>query len=110
MRTITPYVFVVIAVLTSINLETTLTNVRIMIHNELDRESNIGYTGGNSTVLLFLLHGPVQSNQAIFEQSRILNETAPGEIISLIMLMWYTSPYYILRSTRTLTFILYLQI
>ncbi|XP_026319917.1 uncharacterized protein LOC113230276 [Hyposmocoma kahamanoa] len=65
------------AMMTSINLETTLTNVRIMMHNELDHERTSNYVGGNSTVLLFLLHGQVQSSQQTFEQARILNETVP---------------------------------
>lgn len=74
----------------SINLETTLNNVRIMMHNELNRESTINYVGGNSTVLLFLLHGQVQSNQATFEQARILNDTVPGKIISLSLCDTYS--------------------
>lgn len=72
-----------IAVLTSINLETTYNNVRGIMHAELDRERTIGYVGGHSTVLLFLLHGQVQTNQQTFEQARILNDTVPGKIISL---------------------------
>lgn len=67
----------------TINLEATLNNVRVMMHNELDRERAIGYVGGNSTVLLFLLNGQVQNNQQIFEQARLINDTVPGKIKSL---------------------------
>lgn len=70
---------------TAINLENTLTNIRAMMHNELDRERAIDYVGGNSSVLLFFLNGQVQTNQAMLEQSRILNETVPGEAINLIL-------------------------
>lgn len=65
--------------MTSINLETTLTNIRAMMHNELNHERNIDYVGGNSTVILFLLHGQAQSNPLAVEQAQILNDTVPGK-------------------------------
>lgn len=74
---------ILIAVMTSINLETTLNNVRVMMHNELEREKSNDYVGGNSTVLLFLLQGQVQTNQQTIEQAQILNDTVPGKIICL---------------------------
>lgn len=63
-----------------VNLETTLTNIRLMMSSELDNERTANYVGGNSTVLLFLLNSGVQSNLAAMEQARILNETVPGNI------------------------------
>lgn len=58
-----------------------------MMHNELDNERTGNYIGGNSTVLLFLLHGQVQSSQQAYEQARILNETVPGKIIRHCIIM-----------------------
>ncbi|XP_049877845.1 uncharacterized protein LOC126375043 [Pectinophora gossypiella] len=66
------------SILTSVNLETVFTNVRTMMHAQLDHERNSNYVGGNSTVLLFLLNtGNLQNNERVWEQARILNETVP---------------------------------
>ncbi|XP_045773482.1 uncharacterized protein LOC123872922 isoform X1 [Maniola jurtina] len=65
------------SMLGGVNLETTLTNIRLMMSSELDNERTANYVGGNSTVLLFLLNSGVQSNLAAMEQARILNETVP---------------------------------
>lgn len=73
-------IFLIISVLGGVNLETTLTNIRLMMSSELDNERTANYVGGNSTVLLFLLNSGVQSNLAAMEQARILNETVPGNI------------------------------
>lgn len=62
-----------------VNLETTLTNIRILMHSELENERTANYVGGNSTVLLFLLNSAVQNNLPVLEQARILNETVPGK-------------------------------
>lgn len=66
--------------LTGVNLESALTNIRIMMHSELENEKTSNYVGGNSTVLLFLLNTAVQNSQFVWEQARILNETVPGEL------------------------------
>ncbi|XP_030029400.2 uncharacterized protein LOC115446757 [Manduca sexta] len=64
--------------LTGVNLLTTLTNIRVMMQARLGDESLVNYVGGNSTVVLFLLNsGPVQNNEQVFEQARLLNETVP---------------------------------
>lgn len=61
-------------------METSLTNIRIMMHNELENERTMNYVGGNSSVLLFLLSsGNIQITQNALEQARILNETVPGK-------------------------------
>ncbi|XP_068626588.1 uncharacterized protein [Battus philenor] len=66
------------SLLTGVNLESTLTNIRIMMHNELENEKSANYVGGNATVLLFLLNsGNVQVTQGALEQIRVLNETVP---------------------------------
>ncbi|CAG4979044.1 unnamed protein product [Parnassius apollo] len=63
---------------TGVNLESTLTNIRIMMHSELENEKTTNYVGGNATVLLFLLNsGNIQNTAAVWEQARILNETVP---------------------------------
>lgn len=72
--------FRIILVLGGINLETALTNIRLLMSSELDNERIVNYVGGNSTVLLFLLNTAVQSNVAAMEQARILNETVPGNV------------------------------
>ncbi|CAH2102610.1 unnamed protein product [Euphydryas editha] len=60
-----------------VDLESTLTNIKIMMHSELENERTANYVGGNSTVLLFLLNSAVQTNTLVHEQARILNETVP---------------------------------
>ncbi|XP_050347728.1 uncharacterized protein LOC126771723 [Nymphalis io] len=65
------------SILTGVNLETALTNIRIMMQSELENERTNNYVGGNSTVILFLLSSSVQNTQLTWEQARILNETVP---------------------------------
>ncbi|XP_072944091.1 uncharacterized protein [Epargyreus clarus] len=65
------------AMLSGVNLERTLTNIRVMMHNQLNQERATNFVGGSSTVLLFLLNSAVQNNQQVWEQARILNETVP---------------------------------
>ncbi|CAK1601948.1 unnamed protein product [Parnassius mnemosyne] len=66
------------ALFTGVNLESTLTNIRMMMHSELENEKTTNYVGGNATVLLFLLNsGNIQNTPAVWEQARILNETVP---------------------------------
>ncbi|CAG9581334.1 unnamed protein product [Danaus chrysippus] len=60
-----------------VNLESTLTNIRISMHSRLENERIANYVGGNSTVLLFLINTAINNNQAVWEQTRILNETVP---------------------------------
>ncbi|XP_013177234.1 PREDICTED: uncharacterized protein LOC106124809 [Papilio xuthus] len=63
---------------TGVNMETSLTNIRIMMHSELENERTANYVGGNSSVLLFLLSsGNIQITQNALDQARILNETVP---------------------------------
>ncbi|KAJ2947821.1 hypothetical protein O0L34_g9609 [Tuta absoluta] len=66
------------AMLTSVNLEATYTNVRTMMQTQLDNESVRNYVGGNATVLLFMLNaGNLNVNDRVREEARILNETVP---------------------------------
>ncbi|CAK1539931.1 unnamed protein product [Leptosia nina] len=66
------------AMFNGVNLESTLTNVRTLMQNELDYEKSTNYVGGNSTVLLFLLNsGNLQINVPVIEEARKINETIP---------------------------------
>lgn len=49
------------------------------MHSRLENEKIANYVGGNSTVLLFLINTAINNNQAVWEQTRILNETVPGK-------------------------------
>ncbi|KAL4702983.1 hypothetical protein ACJJTC_008761 [Scirpophaga incertulas] len=62
----------------NVNLLSTYTTLNSMMKNMLTIESSSNYVGGNATVLLFLLNsGNIENNQNVFEQARILNDTAP---------------------------------
>ncbi|KAI8438406.1 hypothetical protein MSG28_010941 [Choristoneura fumiferana] len=63
---------------TGVNLQTSLTNIRTLMHERLEIDRMHNYVGGNATVLLFLLNsGNLQNNDQIWQQARILNETVP---------------------------------
>ncbi|KAL0851234.1 hypothetical protein ABMA28_007078 [Loxostege sticticalis] len=65
------------AFMTGVNLETSLTTVRLMMVENLRNESASNYVGGNSTVLLYLLNSAAQSNQIVVDQARLLREGVP---------------------------------
>ncbi|XP_004930218.1 uncharacterized protein LOC101738136 [Bombyx mori] len=66
------------SMLNGVNLQTSLTNIRIMMQDQLRNESARNYVGGNSTVVLYLINtGHLQNNEIVFEQARLLNETVP---------------------------------
>lgn len=66
--------------MTGVNLETSLTTVRLMMVENLRNESASNYVGGNSTVLLYLLNSAAQSNQIVVDQARLLREGVPGKL------------------------------
>ncbi|XP_045495801.1 uncharacterized protein LOC123694383 [Colias croceus] len=64
--------------LNGVNLENTLSNIRISMQTELENEKTANYVGGNSSVLLFLLNtGNLNINEQIINNARQLNETVP---------------------------------
>lgn len=69
-------------VMTGVNLEVSLNNIRELMQAELRNETAANYVGGNSTVLLYLLNsGSIQNDQNVWEQARRLNESVPGKFI-----------------------------
>lgn len=74
---------ILLSVFNGINLENSLTNVRIAMQSELENERTANYVGGNATVLLFMISGNVQNSQLAWEQARLLNETVPGNLYLL---------------------------
>ncbi|XP_075971845.1 uncharacterized protein LOC142973741 [Anticarsia gemmatalis] len=66
------------SMLTGVNLQTSLTNIREMMQQRLQIESASNYVGGNSTVLLYMINsGTVTNNDQVWQQARMLNETVP---------------------------------
>ncbi|GBP39810.1 hypothetical protein EVAR_88312_1 [Eumeta japonica] len=60
-----------------VNLENSFINIRTMMLDQLDREQRTSYTGGNSTVLLFLLNSGIENNDRVWNEARLLNDTVP---------------------------------
>lgn len=68
-----------------VNLQTSLTNIRVLMQESLRNESLRNYVGGNATVLLYLINGNVQNNEQVWEQARLLNDTIPGNNPHLLL-------------------------
>uniref|UniRef100_A0A2A4K3Q3 VWFA domain-containing protein n=1 Tax=Heliothis virescens TaxID=7102 RepID=A0A2A4K3Q3_HELVI len=66
------------SIIAGVNLETSLTNIKLLLQQTALNESLRNYVGGNSSVLVYLTNtGNLQTTNLAWEQAREINNTLP---------------------------------